>query len=1382
MTYFAPRTCQAINEIGSRNLSEQSSRPIEEFSGEAAYVLLGAPGAGKTTVFEQEAKQMGGCYVSARDFITFSDRPEWHDTTLFIDGLDERRVGATDGTTPLDSIRNKLNELGCPRFRLSCRVADWFGTNDRRSLEKVSENGHIKVLLLDPLSDNDIRRILGARSDVTDVNHFMLSARMRGIEDLLPNPQTLKMLADVAVNGEWPASRTEIFDMACRRILLEEHNEEHLIADYAGSGYTDSRTMLDAAGKLCAIQLLTGNTGWNTSPGSMNERDYISLKQIPGFDRLLYTRALKSKLFEGSTENCVAPVHRHIAEFLAAKYLADLINEGLPAGRVFSLLSGEDGIIVSELRGLSSWLAAHSKTCRIQLIKRDPLGTVLYGDVRKFTTDEKRQLLERLEQEENNNPWYTRALQSTHRMGDIATPDMENVFLEHLDASSRDDARQVFVSLLLLSLRHGQLFSRTTDVLIKIVRDGKWKQYIRSDALRTLLRHWRNDETVAVKLEKLLAEIYDGLIPDPDDELLGLLLRGLYPDKLPPTEILRYLRRPKNKSFVGQYLLFWRNILPKASTNDQIAQLLDKFVEQHARLNDEFQSHKRPFFYIRALPLYLLHRFLESCSEDIDAYRLFNWLGAASWSDTLDYDVSGKEATYVRNWIESRPELYKSLFAIGVDYCNQLPKNAGLSGLKHCTYKLERRFFDAEAPADFGLWCLDQANKAVDLGVAYYYIRQVARFIHYGFSDEGLSPDIVEKRIAGKNSVIKTFKERLDELKQVQAKDKKLDASQETEKELRQRDWRENLKPYQSELLNNRCAPEVLNELAHVYYGAYADVNGDNSKERLLDLIGNGEELIQAVMYGLRNSISRQDLPTESEIIALGVQNRTHLLAYPFMAGLEELALSTPNHEISLNEQQMRLALAIHYTEPIWSYSGNQIEETTPSWFPSVLKPHPEIISDVMIRCIGSQLRKGAFGISTLYELASSRDHAGVARLAVIPLLEKFPVRCKEQQLSDLNYLFTAAFLYCKEAALVNLIERKLSKQSMTVAQRVYWLCAGAFASPDLFHERLETYANGNQRRIAYLAKALINSTCSVDRLSANALQLLIRLIGPLYRPFFSGSDETRSEEARFLSPGFDAGNQIQAFINQLASIPSRDATEALENLLSVKELLPWRSYLNDAKYRQSITRCEAEFQHSDIEQALQVLDNHKPANVADLAALTFDHLRDVSNDIRNASTSDWRQYWNVDSYNRPEKPRPEDNCRDTLLSDLQVRLNPLDIDAQPEGRYADYKRSDMRIYYAGFNVPVEVKRSCHRDLWSAIKTQLITKYTRDPGAKGYGIYLVFWFGDTEHCRPTPIDRHRPQSAEEVEKMLLETLSEEEKLRISICVVDVSKPKTKIAT
>ena len=1151
------------------------------------------------------------------------------------------------------------------------------------------------------------------------------------------------MLADVVAHGEWPESRTETFDLACRRILLEEHNEEHWIADHADPGYTDSSAMLDTAGQLCAIQLLTGNTGWYTSPASVKECDYLSLKQISGSNRPIYLRVLGSKLFEGPAENCVAPVHRHIAEFLAAKYLAKIINAGLPVGRVVSLISGKDSSIVSELRGLSSWLAVHSKSCRMELIKREPVGTILYGDVRNFSIDEKSRLLERLQQIANINSWFIWALQSTHRIGDVATPDMEEVFLKYLDDPTWDDAWQAFVFLLLLSLRHGQLLPKTTDLLIKIVRDDKWKQGIRTNALRTLLRHWRNDETVAVELEKLLADIHGGLISDPDDELLGLLLRELYPDKLSPAEILRYLRTPKNRSFIGQYVLFWNTTVPNKSTNTQIAQLLDKFVEQYDRLHDEFQPHKRPTFSLRGLPLYLLHRFLETCREEIDANRLFKWLGAASWGDTPSYDVSGNEGTYIRNWIEDRPELYKSLFAIGVEHCNRS------SEFKYCMHMLDQKFFKATHPPDFGYWCLEQAMDATDSRIADYYIRQVARFLHRQDYDEGLSLDIVEKRIAGNSTLVNAFNQRLAELKDVEADNKSSKNSRVTEKEQRQQQWRESLRPHQTDLLNNRCAPEILDELAQVYYGAYMDVKGGNSKERLQDLLGDDDELIQAVLCGLRDTINRHDLPTDSEIIRLGVQNRRHFLTYPFMAGLEEIAVTTPNHEISLNEEQMRLALTIHFIVTIWSYSGNQVQETTPSWFSSVLKSHLEMVSEVIIRCASVQLRNGADNISSIYELASSEDHADIARLSVLPLLVKFPVRCTERQLPDFSYLITAAFLYCDEPALVNLIDRKLTQQSMNVAQRVYWLCAGFFATPDTFHERLETYVIGNQRRIRHLADALAKSRCPVERLNVKALQLLIQQIGPLYRPHYSGSDEATSEEGIIPSPTLD---RIQVFINQLATIPSKAATEALEKLLSEQELLPWRSYLNDAKYRQNITRREAEFQHCDIEQVLQILDNREPANAADLAALTVNHLQDISNHIRHGNTSDWRQYWNVDSYNRPQNPIPEDACRDRLLSVLQARLNDLNIDAQPEGQYADDKRSDIRVSYGGFNVPVEIKRSCHRDLWSAIKTQLITKYTRDPGADGYGIYLVFWFGDTEHCRPTSREGHRPESADELEK------------------------------
>ena len=83
-------------------------------------------------------------------------------------------------------------------------------------------------------------------------------------------------------------------------------------------------------------------------------------------------------------------------------------------------------------------------------------------------------------------------------------------------------------------------------------------------------------------------------------------------------------------------------------------------------------------------------------------------------------------------------------------------------------------------------------------------------------------------------------------------------------------------------------------------------------------------------------------------------------------------------------------------------------------------------------------------------------------------------------------------------------------------------------------------------------------------------------------------------------------------------------------------------------------------------------------------------------------------------------------------------------------GQYAAAKRSDIRASYSGFNVPVEAKRNSHRDLWSALRDQLITKYTTDPATDGYGIYLVFWFG--EERTTSPPSGHRPRSAQELRK------------------------------
>ena len=1350
MTYFAPRTCTEIGEDGSpsgrERPSEHRSRPLDDFRESHAYVLLGGPGTGKTAAFRREAEGTGGRYVTARDFTTFDDRPEWHEGTLFIDGLDEVRAGSPDGRTPFDGIRAKLDRLGQPRFRLSCREVDWFGANDRNHLKDVSKDGAVKVLRLDPLSEDSIREILLQRdTGVEDAVAFIAMARERGIDALLANPQSLLMLAMAVAGGKWPETRTETFDLACRR-LVREYNREHQLANRRLA--ISQPDLLDAAGRLCAVQLLTGRAGYALY-GDGGDSGYLGLQQIPSGDQETFRHVLGTGLFESPEEGRMAPVHRQVAEFLAGRHLAGLIEKGLPVRRVLALITGHDGVVVSELRGLSAWLAAHCKTSRKAIIERDPLGTVLYGDARGLPTDEKRHLWNCLEREAKRNRWFAGFIPRDPRLGDIATPDMADFFRQILTDPARDDGRQSFVLILLRSLEQRWAIPELAALLVEVVRDNRWRPGLRLAALEAFIQH-RNG--AVSELTALLRDINDGSVSDPDDDLLGSLLSALYPTYLSVPEILSYLKAPRFSSYFGRYCYFWIRILPEKSTPLQIAELLDAVVARFDELRPVIAGSEQKITSLGQglIPLTLLVRFLETSQEDLSSERLFEWLGAVASCCNIMWT---REQKIIRDWLSSHTDVQKAIIKLGIESYSKAPV---------FPLRWEDRLFAAEWPPDFEDWCLDQAKTAVDLKAQEHFINSAVDSHVLRKS----SRKALEERIADNASLISMFNRRLNMIEGYHNYSQPV-TGREQEREHKSREkqqkWQDSVKPQEAALRENRCPPALLDALARVYHGFFVHVAGNSPEERLRNLLGDDMVLIEAVMEGLRKSIKRNDVPDDTEIIRLGTANQRHLLALPFLAGLEEeFSRTAPTDPWLLDEKRVRQALAFYHFTPTY---------LDPKWRQTLLIARPDIFADSLARIIRSQWRRGKNPLVDLHKLTTT-EHRKIARLAALRLLKTFPVRCTEEQLSGLFYLLKAALLHCEDAPFRELIARKLAHRSMNVAQRIYWLVASLFASPGSCLDDLEAYVTGKERRVQWLVKIITEEDGfpqeRIQLPDSSVIELLIRLIGASYQPC------DPLAEAHSETSSMAASRQVEAFIQQLEPIPSPAATDALERLSSNEDLLPWRSHLLNAAYRQSAVRREAEFRHCTVEQAVQALDNLKPANASDLAALTTEHLREIAREVRDGNTSAWRQYWNVDPHNRPEKPKPEDGCRDALLSDLRHKLEPLGIDAQPEGRYADDKRADIRVSFGGFNVPVEIKRSSHRDLWSAIRKQLIARYTRDPGADGHGIYLVFWFG--RECCQTPESGRRPRGAAELEERLRETLSPDEARKISICVVDVSSP------
>ena len=1350
MNDTVPRTC---TEILPQKQGNRKSRPLEEFRSAAAYVLLGDPGSGKTTAFEAERNALAESahLISARDFLALEldSHPEWRHKTLFIDGLDEIRAGAADARTPFDQVRTRLDRLGRPRFRLSCREADWLGDNDRGHLAAVSRDSRVKVLRLDPLNEQGVVRILNDCPGIDDAQAFIRSARGRRVEGLLKNPMSLKMLAKAVAQGNgWPRSRLDTFEKACS-IIVQEHNEEHEIA---GQSCMPDQLM-DATGRLCAVQLLAGTAGYSLRYSDA-DGDYPTPDACTCASPEVLRGALLTKLFESTSNRRLTPVHRHIAEFLGARHLARTIEDGLPARRVLALMTGDDGTVVTEMRGLSAWLAAHCGKARADLIERDPIGVGLYGDIHQFSLEEKHALLKALRREDDRLVpllWSSTALP----FAALATPDMEPVLKEVLESPCRSRDHQMLAVFVLQVLAQRAVLPGLSWILLEIVRDHTWWPRI-NDAALTAFVHLHNGPDKTKQLRVLLADIQAERVSDPSQELLGTLLRRLYPLALTPSEVWDYLLETGDVELFGRYRKFWNTELVQKTSPGHLAELLDSLVRRLPHLRPALDARR-----LSGLPAKILAAGLEARGDHIETERLYDWLSAGLHGLDVAPAHDTSESTHqIGSWLTQHPEIQKKVIAEGLD------RQPETGNFRFHAYEVQMRLYGAVRPADFGLWCLKMAValSAAKPQVAEHLLEEAVWAHANRRGDQGLSIEVLQD-YTGANQRLRRIVDRL--LAPQPAPPQPLESHRKsTQEETRQeRQWLEHVRANRAALRENRAAPALLHRLAEGYFGCLYELDSHEGPNAIVKLLKGDHHLIDASLEGLRGVVEREDVPGVDEILDLKRQGRMHYLGAPFLAGLAEMERTVPQDPLRWDADRVHKAVAFLYCTPqvYCSTDGND----RPQWYQRLIETRPEIVADVQTRYAVSEFHNGGEHIHRLSELAHDPGHAQVARHASLPLLRAFPARCKLKQIRALDDLLWAAIRHADRALLKEVIEGKTSRKSPSVAQRAHWLAAGLIVSPKAYKDVLQDFVKASENRTWRLAEFLCDieyHQFPFDGLGVVGGELLIRLIGRHVGPdqqFESGWVTLAAKASRF----------VHDLIQHLAASPTREATSALGRLLDDSGPFRWRDLLLRAQDAQRVIRRDAGYRHLDVKQVCRTLNGGSPANAADLAALVRDQLCGLAVKIRTGNTDDWRQYWNENDYGKPDTPKHENSCRDTLLSDLRERL-PQGIDAQPEGQYARDKRADMRVSCLNFQTPVEVKKNGHRDLWRAMQDQLIQQYTTDPATEGYGIYLVFWFG--QDCTQLPPSGPRPANPQELQGKLEATLAEDQARKISVCVIDVS--------
>ncbi len=1335
---------------------------IENYEDCRAFVLLGESGAGKSTEFKRAAqKTANGHYVTARDFIALAARPEWRNKTLFIDALDERRAGSPDRRTPLDEIRSKLGQLGRPWFRISCRSVDWLGLNDQRHLSEVSPDGTLKILHLNPLADRDVMELLRRSNLMAAPQELVETAENHGLGELLRNPLTLQLLAKVVAKRDWPRTRAETY-LRASRMLLTEHNEEHQLSTRLH--FSDDQK-LHAAGRLFAIKTLTGTEGYRGSPNGRESCTSISDAQVQ--DPRIADMVLHSGLFKRGESGQYIAFHEAIAEFLAGRFLASQANGGLPIGRILSLMTGYDGVILPQFRSVAAWMAAHSPRYRRQLASADPIGAILHGDVATFSVDDKIHVLESISTKSKDNPWFITNVQyDDPRFGRLASADMAEYYARNLGCPSRTDSHQVHAFFLLAVLKHGRPVSELSEVVLRVVEDGTWWPRVRIEALRVLLGLPPSDCHRQEILLRLLRRIDSGEVSDHDDELRGFLLRDLYPVVIGPDRILEHLQWPREPNLIGTYQAFWNGSIAKKSTASQLATLMDSLAERFAevsRILGGGMIGESPFF--NFIPS-IAPRAILASGGDVGTRRLFGWLEIFTHPELR---IPRNDQDLVRSWLAAQRDLLRGVFQCCVDHCLEQPD------FGNCLSRMEHSL-GLDTVSDYAQMC-QSAAACIGSPEASLVLQERARN----------SRDAASSHAAQQPGALPPpaqLREAPAFLRHQYQHPFRGPRSPEPSADPSARPQYEEFKAHESALRKNRCHPATLFRLARIYFGEGPENPAGLPDMRLRVSLLDDRELIEAARLGLRNAVFRQDLPSVDEFARMFDKGQIHHLALPFLAGIEEIGLDGPVRFSPTGGVCKRLALTLHFGVPRmnpdpWRNDSAVVDcQSAPAWYTRLARDEPAVVTREFVRNARSQLRSGTSLLAHVTSLDSEPDRSTIAPTAIVDTLRMIPARAGTPQLESLAILLALARRHCAEKEFNAVVENKLRSRSMAVAQRVYWQTAAFLAAPQAHRAAVQDTVSTSQRRIRSMAEFLGQSvrdqsqTSLFGRLDAPDLELVIRMVGSCYGPDSYSSAVVNGQCVPW-GPSID--HVMTELIERLSRCTSRAATEALERTRTDDSLKPWWFPLGRAADQQRAMRREAEFSYCSADAVCRVLDGREPANPADLAALTADALVELADNIRDGNTSDWKQYWirdgNVDEW----RPHHENDCRDALLSDLRSRLSNLCIDCQPEPNYLDRKRGDIRVAFSDYGVPIEIKKSDHRRVWSSIQSQLIPKYTQDPECDGCGIYVVLWLG-RELLQP-PLTGPKPSSPAEMRDLLVESLAEDQRRKVSVVVVDVSRTR-----
>lgn len=1300
-----------------------------------AVIVVGEPGAGKTALAIELGKKASITMVSAGKFCrTSAPRALIPETcsTLVIDGLDE--VSTHDLNTSLDKLLHGLSALNYPNVILTCRAADWqSGPGTAKFAQDY--DGQPIIVHIERLNKDQEFQFLADRCGVEVAKIISAEISRVKLEEVAGNPLTLGMMAQVVQQGNGlPTERQSLMDRVVD-LLAQERNQIHAKSQSAPPARD---ALIEAAGCAAAHMLLSGASGiWVGNPADVPAGFLLPSLATDGGGSATFMAAMRTRLFLVDGEDQMIFVHRSFAEFLGAKWLSNRVaSKQVSKRRLIAHLHTASGV-PSSLRGLNAWLGCFSPSLRRLCISADPYGFLRYGDISILSSLDTGFLLTELEALAEDDPYFRAEDWSVGSIPGLARLELKEQLLRLI---TKADRKAHLSTLILRSLSPSPLGNELLPEILSILRNDDAPYVERSDAARALIRSastvdWP-DTVLALSKSAAFPSIRLAL------QIVGELGPEVFPSELVAELLLAVHGVDEDKS---DFVLGVDYLILKSASPNLAGLILDQICGKLAVAPQ--MSKLLPFGLATAFAELIAKVFSKEFPEPS---RFLSWCAHLRRAQSCDQKHIAHVTAILTANSEYRHTL-QSLVLLNPD--SEIPP----------WHKIVDDLFDNP----FGLALTD-----TDCG---YFLEQVASIVTLSAYHTELWRDIlhyarhmIQKSAALQRAVVSSI-ERHPELREIH--DKLMNApvrdfaaehaeaarnhslQEENEKARR----RQELAPHIDSVRQGENL-SIIVEAASIYLGF--GLTGGNAAEpdaRLVEVFG--AEFAQAATEGFVAILDKHEFPTLLELAVLLDEKPQRVLNFVPLAGVSSAIRATV--DLSQLPDAVNLALAAY-----WSCGGffdNMLGENVRYHLETEVLNSPAHAEDFLQSLIGNQIAAGRDVTRWLNELMHSPAHASIAQEYLQRWLFEYPQAHTNVQ----KQLLETAVGSINISRLRSLVEERISGAgSSDPESRILWKAAELIFAPmslATIYKRCASVPPGTIWSVASLFRHSVKNGVIVSR---EALERIIATFAPSWQSVEMPKGCWSGDE----NP-WDASRFLRDCISRLGNDPALQASEILARL---SDALADSSYADQLKHvaaSQKKLCLDHYFEAPSIEVTRSVLVGGMPASASDLKLLLVDEIEELARYLRNGDTRSYEQFWNVN------EPHVENTCRDRLLDLLRPRLAPV-FELYPELPVADSGRVDIFVRTDKGSLPIEVKGQWHRDLWNAASTQLDSRYLRDWRTDGHGIYLIFWFGDVAKKSVTlgPIGKEKPRTPGELKEQIEQSLTEIVRQRISVVVVDVSRP------